>query len=440
MARVTLDRKGRWHVSLPGPQPAIEREPTGAVVGVDRGVTATLALSDGRLLRAPVMRNRERRRLAGLQQRLARQRKGSNRRRQTKQRIACLQQTVADRRRDWIEVQTTRLVRDHELIAVEGLNVKNMVRRPKPKPDPDQAGVFLPNGAAAKTGLNRARAHPRTGGKHPQWCWARKPPLAAQRTPPRKARACRMIAERESHDFSRGRRSTQPGRKARLAGLSCLQRRACQLGTTRTRQLVVLASGCRRHTHRNDGLGQVCCAAEVFDRDLPTSPVAGRMRVDQEAGLERGLVWALCTAPDRKCSLVTGSVRCRPRTRRHGEGSGSVEKLAYLGRSCRGRCACRGGCPCRGRCARRGRRARRGRCARRCRCAIRSLGRPCARRCPCAIRSLGRPCASREPRRRHSAERAELDLRPGHSAVFDLGRGDGTLLELLQTATARGSA
>ena len=156
MARVTLDRKGRWHVSLPGPQPAIAREPTGAMVGVDRGITATLATSDGRMLRAPVMRDRERARLTRLQRRLARQRKGSNRRRDSKQRIAGLQQTVADRRRNWIEVQTTWLVREHDLIAVERLNVKGMVRRPAPKPDPNQAGGFLPNGAAAKTGLNRS--------------------------------------------------------------------------------------------------------------------------------------------------------------------------------------------------------------------------------------------------------------------------------------------
>nr|WP_254665438.1 transposase [Frankia sp. CgIM4] len=31
-----------------------------------------------------------------------------------------------------------------------------MVRRAKPKPDPDQPGAFLPNGQAAKSGLNRS--------------------------------------------------------------------------------------------------------------------------------------------------------------------------------------------------------------------------------------------------------------------------------------------
>jgi putative transposase len=156
MARVTLDGAGRWHISFPGGQPAVSRQRTGAVVGVDRGVTATLALSDGRVFKAPVMRSKEHSKLTGLQQRLARQRKGSKRREDTKRRIAALHQSVADRRRNWIEVQTTRLVCEHDLIAVENLPVASMVRCPKPKADPDTPGGFLPNGRAAKAGLNRA--------------------------------------------------------------------------------------------------------------------------------------------------------------------------------------------------------------------------------------------------------------------------------------------
>jgi putative transposase len=134
----------------------VAREPSGKAIGIDRGVTATLALSDGRTLRAPVMKAKERKRLASLQQRLARQQKRSKRREDTKRRIAALHQTFADRRRDWIEVQTTRLVREHDLIAVEDLRVASMVRRPAPKPDRDQPGAFLRNGAAAKSALNRA--------------------------------------------------------------------------------------------------------------------------------------------------------------------------------------------------------------------------------------------------------------------------------------------
>ncbi|MET8536250.1 transposase, partial [Streptomyces sp. NPDC005065] len=42
--------------------------------------------------------------------------------------------------------------------AHEDLKIRNMSKTPAPKPDPDQAGVFLSNGATAKAGLNRSIA------------------------------------------------------------------------------------------------------------------------------------------------------------------------------------------------------------------------------------------------------------------------------------------
>jgi transposase len=63
---------------------------------------------------------------------------------------------VTDRRRDWAEKISTRLVTDHDLIVVEKLNTPAMVRKPAAKPDPEHPGGFLPNRAWAKAGLNRA--------------------------------------------------------------------------------------------------------------------------------------------------------------------------------------------------------------------------------------------------------------------------------------------
>jgi putative transposase len=48
------------------------------------------------------------------------------------------------------------LVAHHDLLVVEDLRIRNLVRRASPRPDPDRPGGFLPNGAAAKTGLNRS--------------------------------------------------------------------------------------------------------------------------------------------------------------------------------------------------------------------------------------------------------------------------------------------
>lgn len=48
------------------------------------------------------------------------------------------------------------LVREQDVIGHEQLNTAGMTRAPKAKPDPDNDGAFLANGAAAKAGLNRS--------------------------------------------------------------------------------------------------------------------------------------------------------------------------------------------------------------------------------------------------------------------------------------------
>jgi putative transposase len=154
-ARVTF-KGGRWHVSFTCPAPALVRTATGAVVGLDRGVANTLASSDGAFWHAPTLRPGEQARFLALARRLSRQKKGSARRARTKTQLAALHGRLADRRTDWVEQTTTTLVRDFDLIAIEALVTVNMVRIPKPTPDPEQPGAFLANGATAKAGLNKA--------------------------------------------------------------------------------------------------------------------------------------------------------------------------------------------------------------------------------------------------------------------------------------------
>jgi putative transposase len=155
MARVTLDHAGRWHVSFPAPKPTAERKPSGTVTGIDRGVRIALVTSGGQHYRAPRISDREAVRYLSLQRRLARQHKESRRREKTRHAMARITTRVTDRRRDWAEKISTRIVREHDVIVLEKLNTPGMVRRPAPKPDPEHAGVFLPNQARAKSGLNR---------------------------------------------------------------------------------------------------------------------------------------------------------------------------------------------------------------------------------------------------------------------------------------------
>jgi transposase len=153
--RITHDRAGRWHLAfaaIPAPIPA---PGTGEVVGVDRGVTVSAALSTGELLTCRGLAEREQERLKDLQCRLARSRRGSNRRRRVKAAIAKLLARARDRRKDWVEKTSTDLARRFDVIRVEDLRVAQMTRRPKPKPDPERPGAYLPNRRRAQAGLNR---------------------------------------------------------------------------------------------------------------------------------------------------------------------------------------------------------------------------------------------------------------------------------------------
>jgi len=156
VSRVTCDRAGRWHVSFPAPQPAVEREPAGRPVGIDRGVRTALVTSSGQHYRAPSISGRRAARYLALQRKLARQRNRSKSRERTRHQMALISARVTGRRKDWAEKISTRLVQGNDIIVLEKLNTPAMVRRPAPKPDPGKPGAFLPNRARAKAGLSRA--------------------------------------------------------------------------------------------------------------------------------------------------------------------------------------------------------------------------------------------------------------------------------------------
>jgi putative transposase len=129
--RVSMDRAGRWHVAfaaIPDPVPA---PGNGEVVGIDRGVAVSAALSTGDLLQAPGLTTRERTRLRRLERKLPRARRGSGRRARVRLAIARLRARETDRRKDWAEKASTDLARRFDLIRVEDLKIGNMTRSAK---------------------------------------------------------------------------------------------------------------------------------------------------------------------------------------------------------------------------------------------------------------------------------------------------------------------
>ncbi len=147
--RVTMDRAGRWHVAfaaIPGPVPA---PGNGQVVGIDRGVAVSATLSTGELLHVPGLTAPERKRMRRLERKLARARRGSNRRARVKLAIAGLRAREADRRKDWAEKASTGIARRFDLIRVEDLQIGNMTRSARGTAEAPGRNV------RAKAGLNR---------------------------------------------------------------------------------------------------------------------------------------------------------------------------------------------------------------------------------------------------------------------------------------------
>jgi transposase len=147
--RVTRDRAGRWHVAFASIPDPIEGPGTGKVVGIDRGVAVSAALSTGQMLTVPGLTAAERRRLRRQQRKLARAKGGSNRRGRVKAGVARLRAREGDRRKDSVEKLSTRLARDFDVIRVEDLAIKDMTRSARGTAGAPGRGV------AAKAGLNR---------------------------------------------------------------------------------------------------------------------------------------------------------------------------------------------------------------------------------------------------------------------------------------------
>jgi putative transposase len=148
--RVTRDRAGRWHMAFAYIPDPISGPGDCSVVGIDRGVVVSAALSTGELLHTPGLTPGEAKRLTVLQQRLARCKRGSNRRERTKRAIAHLKARERNRRKDWIENVSTDLARRFEVIRVEALDVRAMTR--SARGTVEQPGVRV----AQIRGLNRA--------------------------------------------------------------------------------------------------------------------------------------------------------------------------------------------------------------------------------------------------------------------------------------------
>ncbi|WP_223199269.1 RNA-guided endonuclease InsQ/TnpB family protein [Solihabitans fulvus] len=149
-----MSRDGQhWYVSFlvddghatPGQHPA-----PNSAVGVDRGVAVAVACSDGTMRDRQFRTPGETRRHRVLQQKLARQARGSTNRKKTLVALRQVKRRERDRRHDFVSWTANRLATRHALVAVEDLRTRNMTRSAKGTIDAPGSKV------KQKAGLNRS--------------------------------------------------------------------------------------------------------------------------------------------------------------------------------------------------------------------------------------------------------------------------------------------
>jgi len=124
---VSRTRSGRYYVSFRVDEPLPAMPEASGQIGIDLGLTAFAAFSDGSKHRAPRPLRRKMAQLKRAQKALSRKRKGSSNRKKARVRVARIHQKISDIRRDDLHQLTTRLVRENQTIVIEDLNVRGMM-------------------------------------------------------------------------------------------------------------------------------------------------------------------------------------------------------------------------------------------------------------------------------------------------------------------------
>jgi len=153
---VTIKREvDQWYVIFCCDVPEPEKLPLSYEdVGIDLGVTHLATLSNGEMIEHPRYYRQAQKTLKRRQQALAHKKKRSQRRERAKRLIGKAHRKIARQRQDFLHKQSKKLVARYQVLVFEDIQTSNLTRKPKPKQD--ENGAYLPNGAAAKAGLNKS--------------------------------------------------------------------------------------------------------------------------------------------------------------------------------------------------------------------------------------------------------------------------------------------
>ncbi|MEG4335088.1 RNA-guided endonuclease TnpB family protein, partial [Microcoleus sp. AT9_A2] len=105
-----------------------ESVPAGKAIGIDVGLTHFAITSDGSKFGNPKHFVKRQRNLKRKQQKLSRKKKGSQNRQKARRAVAKVHSKIARCREDFLQKLSRKIVNENQVIAVENLNIKGMVK------------------------------------------------------------------------------------------------------------------------------------------------------------------------------------------------------------------------------------------------------------------------------------------------------------------------
>ena len=123
---------GKYYISLCCTDVEVKKlESTNKNVGIDLGIKDFAITSDEAIIENPKYLQKSLNKLAILQRKLSRKSKGSSNRNKARIKVARLFEKISNQREDFLQKLSTMLIKEYNIICMEDLQVKNMVRNHK---------------------------------------------------------------------------------------------------------------------------------------------------------------------------------------------------------------------------------------------------------------------------------------------------------------------
>ena len=131
-ATISQEPSGKYYVSLCCTDVEINRpEPTNKSVGIDLGIKDFAITSDGLRFKNPKYLKSSLEKLAKFQRNLARKTPGSHNYEKNRIKVARLHEYIANQRRDFLHKVSSALIKTYDIICLEDLQIKNMIKNHK---------------------------------------------------------------------------------------------------------------------------------------------------------------------------------------------------------------------------------------------------------------------------------------------------------------------